>query len=175
MMNRDQLNQKLKTPLELHKTLLWAVLLIISLVSPVYADGKTQGYYQNGVDALAKGELQKAEMWFIRAYRSDKTEHTGYEELLTIYEIQQRYEKSLELVDKEIAHRGVTANLLTSKGLILVNLGQIEEAQPYYLRAGSLAPNDPQVLLSIEQYLVTAGKTQQANTYKAQRAALEAQ
>lgn len=159
----------------LKRLCLACIWLFVCIVSPLHADSKTQGYYQQGIDNLTRGDLLKAEMFFVRAYRSDRLSHTGYEELLAIYDMQGRFDKGLELVDKELAHRGESAKLVLQKGLALVNLKRVNDAQPYYLRAGDLAPNDVRVLYAIEQYLTNAGKTAQAQTYAAQRELIEAQ
>ncbi len=149
--------------------------LITIMMMPSYANDQIQGYYDNGVESLKAGDLLKAEMWFIRSYRSDSISHKGYEELITIYDMQGRYDKSLEIIDKELLYQGEETNLLLTKGLTLVNLEQIDEAQAYYLRAGELSPDDPQVLLAIELYLQKAGKPTQAQIYAARRQALELQ
>lgn len=124
---------------------------------PTFGGDTAESYYDEGVTASMKGDLETAVAQFQKAIRMDHTMASAYHQLGKCYQRMGNAQRAVELLHEVVMKRPTLIAARIDYGSALAGAGRGEDARKQFVQVLALRPGDPKAQLGLAQAYFSEG------------------
>lgn len=110
-----------------------------------------ESYYDEGITASMRGDLNRAAECFETAVRKDSSMASAYQQLGRVYARLGRYPEAIRLLQQVVDKRPESAIPLVDLGTALLGAGRVDDARRAFERAFAIDPQNAKSVLGLAQ------------------------